>query len=266
MAYYTFLKSLRSLEEFRKKPHVKIPPESPSTNFQSLAKFKNPIFNSEIPFSLFSARPTLPPTRPLAQPTRWPHCPRRLKPPLPAHLAHGRSRLHGKYVFPFGSRIPSWPPFPRLSINRALAVSSITHLQPPELACAATAPRPPSATHLHASGATEPLPPCLHFPSLTSPLKPSPIFNGVKAINAGVNPPATPPRRSPDAYKRRAPTVEFTARLPASLRFSPRSSLPLTKRHRLRFCTTVRSPCAPLSVALPPVSFGAPEQPQAELR
>jgi hypothetical protein len=35
---------LRSLEEFRKNPHVKIPPKSPSTNFQSLGKFKNPIF------------------------------------------------------------------------------------------------------------------------------------------------------------------------------------------------------------------------------
>jgi hypothetical protein len=57
MSYYIFLKSLRSLEEFRKNPHVKIPPKSPSTNFQSLGKFKNPIFNSEIPFSLFSARP-----------------------------------------------------------------------------------------------------------------------------------------------------------------------------------------------------------------
>jgi hypothetical protein len=51
MAYYIFLKSLRSLEEFRKNPHVKIPPKSPSTNFQSIDKFKNSIFNSEISFS-----------------------------------------------------------------------------------------------------------------------------------------------------------------------------------------------------------------------
>jgi hypothetical protein len=35
MACYIFLKSLRSLEEFRKNRHVKIPPKSPSTNFQS---------------------------------------------------------------------------------------------------------------------------------------------------------------------------------------------------------------------------------------
>jgi hypothetical protein len=53
MAYYIFLKSLRSLEEFRKNPHVKIPPKSPSTNFQSLGKFKNPVFNSEIIFLAF---------------------------------------------------------------------------------------------------------------------------------------------------------------------------------------------------------------------
>jgi hypothetical protein len=53
MAYYIFLKSLRSLEEFRKNPHVKIPPKSPSTNFQNLGKFKNPIFNSEILFLAF---------------------------------------------------------------------------------------------------------------------------------------------------------------------------------------------------------------------
>jgi hypothetical protein len=40
MAYYIFLKSLRSLEEFSKNPHVKIPPKYPCANFQSLGKFK----------------------------------------------------------------------------------------------------------------------------------------------------------------------------------------------------------------------------------
>jgi hypothetical protein len=133
-------------------------------------------------------------------------------------------------------------PLPRLSVKWAPAVSSVPQLQPPELARTTTASRPPSATQLCASGATDPLPPRLHFPSLNSPLKPSPVFNGVKAINAGVNPPATPPRRSPDPYKRRAPPPEFTAPLPASLRFSPRSSLPLTKHRRLRFCTAVAQP------------------------
>jgi hypothetical protein len=53
MAYYIFLKSLRSLEEFRKNPHVKIPPKSPSRNFQSLGKLKKSNFNSEILFPCF---------------------------------------------------------------------------------------------------------------------------------------------------------------------------------------------------------------------
>jgi hypothetical protein len=102
------------------------------------------------------------------------------------------SRLREEYVFPFDSHLPSRPPLPRLSDNRAPAVSSIPHLQPPELARAATAPWPPSAAQLHASGVTGPLPPRLHFPSLKSPLKPSPIFNGVKAINASVKLPGHP--------------------------------------------------------------------------
>jgi hypothetical protein len=35
---------LRSLEEFRKNPHVKIPPKSPCANFQSLCIFENSNF------------------------------------------------------------------------------------------------------------------------------------------------------------------------------------------------------------------------------
>jgi hypothetical protein len=46
-----FSKILSSLEEFRKNPHVKIPPKSPSTNCQSLGKFKNPILIQKFPFS-----------------------------------------------------------------------------------------------------------------------------------------------------------------------------------------------------------------------
>jgi hypothetical protein len=59
MAYYIFLKSLRSLEEFRKNPHLKIPPKSPSTNFQSLGKFKNSFFiGKEIFFNFRANRPS----------------------------------------------------------------------------------------------------------------------------------------------------------------------------------------------------------------
>jgi hypothetical protein len=58
MAYYIFLKSLRSLEEFKKNPHIRIPPKSPCTNFQSLGIFKNLIF---IPKGFFSSfRPSRP--------------------------------------------------------------------------------------------------------------------------------------------------------------------------------------------------------------
>jgi hypothetical protein len=44
MAYFMFLKYLDSLEDFRKNPHVKIPPKSSCANFQSLGIFKNLIF------------------------------------------------------------------------------------------------------------------------------------------------------------------------------------------------------------------------------
>jgi hypothetical protein len=58
---------------FRKNPHVKIRPKSRSTNFQSLGKFKNPIFNSEIIFHAFGpanlvARSTSGPASPPAVP------------------------------------------------------------------------------------------------------------------------------------------------------------------------------------------------------
>jgi hypothetical protein len=75
MAYYIFLKSLRSLEEFRKNPHVKIPSKSPSTNFQSLDKFKNLIFNSEILFPYFR------PDRPCGPLSLWPSHPAGLAAP-----------------------------------------------------------------------------------------------------------------------------------------------------------------------------------------
>jgi hypothetical protein len=90
MAYFIFLKSLRSLGEFRKNPHVKIPPKSPFANFQSLGIFKNQIlFEKEFSPSLsahlafqpsfsFFYRPIFPPlptgTQPSCRPSppAWP--------------------------------------------------------------------------------------------------------------------------------------------------------------------------------------------------
>jgi hypothetical protein len=130
MAYYIFLKSLRSLEEFWKNPHVKTPPKYPCANFQSLGKFKIQFLIQKFFFSLLSARPTLRPTRPLAQPARWPRCPHRPKLPRSAHLAHASVTSSWEYVFPFGSRLPSWLPLPRLSVQRAPLVSFVARSTP----------------------------------------------------------------------------------------------------------------------------------------
>jgi hypothetical protein len=63
MAYFIFLKYLRSLEEFRKNPHVKIPPKSSCANFQSLGIFKNQIlFRKEFFRRFWPIRPFGPAT------------------------------------------------------------------------------------------------------------------------------------------------------------------------------------------------------------
>jgi hypothetical protein len=139
------------------------------SKFQSLGKFKNPIFNSEILFLDFgSADLAAHLASQPSQPTSHATPAGRNRPGQPIQPAR-RSRLRGKYVFHFGSRLPSRPPLPRLSVNRAPDVSSIPQLQPPELTRAAIDSRPPSAAQLRASGAIEPLPPRLHFPSLNFP-------------------------------------------------------------------------------------------------
>jgi hypothetical protein len=165
-----FLKYLRSLEGIRKNPHVKIPPKSPCANFQSLGKFKNPIFNSKNLFLRF--RPGQPygplglwPSRP-----RWPLSSRGPKPPLPAHLARASVAPSRKYVFPFGSRLPSWSLLSRLSIKWARAVSFVFLPRRPTVAASSRRLRPPCAARpptfrcqarssLHAL-----IPPPLNFP------------------------------------------------------------------------------------------------------
>jgi hypothetical protein len=107
-----------------------------------------------------------------------------------------------EYAFPIGSRLPSWSLLLRLSVKRAPAVSSVPHLRSPELGRAATACQPPHATQIRALSAAEPLPPRHHSPPPLIPLlTPPPVFNGVKAINAGINPDHPSPAL-PDPYKR----------------------------------------------------------------
>jgi hypothetical protein len=134
MAYYIFLKSLRSLEEFRKNPHVKIPPKSPSTNFQSLGKFKYPIFNSEITFFLISAWPTLRPTRPLAQLAHWPRRPHRPKPSRPAHPAHASvaSLREIRFPFWFAPSEPSASPSSLCQPGPSCQIHPLPHVGRPE--------------------------------------------------------------------------------------------------------------------------------------
>jgi hypothetical protein len=60
-----FLKYLISLEEFRKNPHVNIPPKSPCANFQSHGIFKNLIFiRKEIFFNIQPNWPSGQPAHP----------------------------------------------------------------------------------------------------------------------------------------------------------------------------------------------------------
>jgi hypothetical protein len=72
----------------------------------NLLQISKALVNSKIQFliqkffSLLSAQPTPRPVRSLAQPAHWPHRPRRPK------SSWHRSRLRGKYIFPFGSRLP----------------------------------------------------------------------------------------------------------------------------------------------------------------
>jgi hypothetical protein len=125
MACYIFLKSMRRLEEFRKNPHVKIPPKSP-TNFQSLGKLKNPILIQKFLFF-----PDFRPGRPRG--------PLGLRPKQPTGRAipAGQNRLAGPSsprvgrvftgkTFSFSVHaFPSWPPLPRLSVNRAPSVRCV---------------------------------------------------------------------------------------------------------------------------------------------
>jgi hypothetical protein len=92
MTYFIFLKYLRSLEGFRKNPHVKIPPKSPCANFQSLGIFKNLIlFKKEFSSDFGPSDPAPPP--------RWPAPPRRPPTPRSAHSTEAALAYFLKGVF-----------------------------------------------------------------------------------------------------------------------------------------------------------------------
>jgi hypothetical protein len=130
MAYYIFIKSLRSLEEFRKDPHVKIPPKSLSTNFQSLGKFKNPILIQKFFFLAFG--PANLAARLASGPARPPAAPSPQAKTVPASPSSPRvGRVFAGNTFSFLVRaLPSWPPLSRLSVKRAPLVSCVFPIAP----------------------------------------------------------------------------------------------------------------------------------------
>jgi hypothetical protein len=143
MACYIFLKSLRSLEEFRKNPHIKIPPKSPSTNFQSLGKFKNPILIQKFLFF-----PDFWPSRPRGPLGLWPSQRTNRTVPVGRNRPVGPSnprvcRVFAGNTFSFSvNAFPSWPPLPRLSINRAPSVRCVFPTAPADPGC--FLPSPPA--------------------------------------------------------------------------------------------------------------------------
>jgi hypothetical protein len=194
MSYFIFLKYLRSLEEFRKNPHVKIPPKSPCANFQSLGEFKNQIFNSKKSFFFTFSPATL--TGPLGL---WPSRPHWPSPPAgrsPAHLASQplSPRVPLAYftedVFFFDSRLPfSVPSLYSLTDAWAPLVNSIFSTAPADLGRVTTVRRSPRRP-LRTWDAAEPLP-----PPITPPLTP-PSNRALTSLN-GPNRHSPPPLLRP---------------------------------------------------------------------
>jgi hypothetical protein len=124
MAYFIFLKSLRSPEEFRKNPHVKIPPKSSCANFQRLAIFKNLIFIQKGIFFRFR------PIRPSPAPC-WPAPHHRPPAPRSAHLAQAALAYFPKGVFSSTLRTPTeTPSLSHITAMWGPPVNSIPFLTP----------------------------------------------------------------------------------------------------------------------------------------
>jgi hypothetical protein len=163
MAYYIFLKSLRSLEEFRKNPHLKIPPKSPCANFQSHGKFKNPIFIRKRIFLRFRPnRPSGQPARPASQPSQPPDFSpigRARAQPIPAYAAVAYGP---KYVSFFTLRNSATTPSPSVTAKWGPPVSSIFHLTPADPGYAAASLDHPAPPRLYLEMPSQ----AINFPAL----------------------------------------------------------------------------------------------------
>jgi hypothetical protein len=136
MAYYIFQKSLRSLDEFRKNPHVKIPPKSPSTIFQSLAIIKNQILiGKEFFLHIRPNRPNGQPAHPASQPSQ-PHWP-------PFSLAgHARALGPSRSARPW--RICQKPSLLRVCATRRRRLLPLSPPRGPRLSASSSTPCRPT--------------------------------------------------------------------------------------------------------------------------
>jgi hypothetical protein len=129
MAYHIFLKSLRSLQEFRKNPHLKIPPKSPPTKFQSFAIIKNQIFIRERIFLHFRPKTAQRPIGPSCLSARPPHPHPPQCPPPPA----GRARAFGQSRHARPWRNCQKPPLLRVCAARQLRLLPLSPPRGPHL-------------------------------------------------------------------------------------------------------------------------------------
>jgi hypothetical protein len=198
MAYSIFLKYLRRLEEFRKNPHVKIPPKSSCANFQSLVIFKNLIFIQKGIFFRFW------PIQPSPAP-RWPAPPHRPPAPRLPHSAQAALAYFSKGVFSLTLCTPAeTPSLSHITANWGPHVSSIPFLTPTDRcrfssSSPATLRRPASpsnAGRANTRPATISPPPLI--PLLTSP----PSSMALKPLTPPLLPLGHPSLAPPGTYKR----------------------------------------------------------------
>jgi hypothetical protein len=223
MTYYIFLKSLRLLEQFRKNPHIKIPPKSYCINFQSLDIFKNLIF---IPKGIFflAVGPVSPATMPAcsafrpvrltsassssfahADRTSTPHTPQCCPPPAPWRDPNGWGPLHNNAPSSIGCNhiyyrrpLPPWPPLPDAP---SAPIKSDEHPRPsPPLFPSLLSSLTPSFTLAPSSSPRHSLPPshrlsdaaCAPVSTPSAPSHPPPppsVSHSARVLRAGKAPP-----------------------------------------------------------------------------
>jgi hypothetical protein len=158
------------------------------------------------------------------------------RPANPSSPLLGRVFAGNKFSFSVHA-FPSRPPLPRLSVNRTPSVRCVFPTVSADpgrfLPSPPATPRRPTSD-LVMLGKT--ITPRLDSPPESHSLtfhQAGPSSMTLKPLTQALTTPATPPRCSPGLYKRRAPSLSFTAPLPAPISPSPRLSSPLIECHRL---------------------------------